>query len=350
MDLNRAYLVLGAQRGESWESIRHKYRQMIQMYHPDSAGEDPASVFLAQQINEAYNFLKNAQSSTEKASDRMGYKTHFAGGMPSEEDYFHEQSVRCASAFTWKAGKNEQAFCARNLYEGSGMYDSGQVLWHQTGHDKYYWDPDQEDFRIFIRSINEACGELIGALERQYGIYDREDLDDPTFEDEMRLKLFHLLIQEFIRPEYCLDRIAQEHEIDKTIPGKFCFEGIIGLSGAKELEHLAYIRQGDFLDLHIVNERIRVRSREGLDLGYLSFHEDSLYYVTALLLKDGGAAIEAEVKDIRENRRVRPMRGRITIKMHMRLEEKQPERACAAHNRQISELLKQYAAYLAESY
>ncbi len=350
MDINRAYLILGAQRGDSWENIKRRYRQMIQMYHPDSAGEDPASVFLAQQINEAYHYLKNLQGSAEKTGGFQEKNGFRAQGTHRADEYVHEQQMYRRNAFTWKAGKNEQAFCARNLYEGSGMYDSGQVLWHQTGHDKYYWDPDQEDFRIFIRSINEACGELLGSLERQYGIYDRDDLEDPACEDEMRLKLFHLLIQEFIRPEYCLDRIAQEHEMDKTVQGKFCFEGIIGLSGADDLRKLSYIREGDFLDLHIVDERIRVRSREGIDLGYLSFHEDSLYYVTALLLRDGGAAIEAEVKDIRENRRTRPVKGRITIKMHILLEKKQPERVYEKHNRQIAALLEQYALHLAEHY
>ncbi len=355
MDTARAYLVLGAEPADDLEIIKHKYHQMMQLYHPDAAGEDEASLFLAQQINEAYTLLRrelteaavfgaSGADSTEKA--------HTDGREKAAREAQRARSARRAASgkTAWDAGENPAAFCERLIYEGSGMYDSGEILWHESRRGRYNWDPYKEDFRIFARSINEACGELLSKEERRFEIYDRDDHPDPSLQDAMRLRLFHLLIQQFVQPAFCLDRIAQEHERDEEIPGKYSFECAVGLKGAPQLKVLTHLQPGDMLQIGMDGERMQVYSREGLPLGHVSFHEDSLYYVISLLLQRGGALMEPQVRSIHENRLSRPQTARIAMRLHVRLQDNEDKGRSRTQEscRQMEQLLDRYRRQLEE--
>ncbi len=348
MEISKAYLVLGASREDSWEIIKRKYHQMMLLYHPDTAGEDDdASLFLAQQINEAYALVKEDVQGRDKS--RVFSRSTGAQDVSAASRTQQKAERSAGQPFFWNAGENPLAYCERILYEGSGMYDSGEILWHESRRGRFNWDPYKEEFRIFARSINEACSELLSGEERRFHIYDRADLADPSRQDTYRLWLFHLLIQEYIRPALCLDRIAEEHEKDPHVNGKYSFDAAVGLKGKEALSYLAHIRPEDMLLLSMDGERMLLSTREGLPLGHVSFHEDSLYYVLALLLREEGAVMEAQVRKISENRKTRPMTARVSVRIHVRLKEGEKERRKSIQeaNARIEELLRLYREELA---
>ncbi len=362
MDITRAYLVLGAQPSDSWEIVKRKYRQMMLQYHPDTQGDDEASVYLAQQINEAYAVVKKhlsgdgvfrspSEEFTENLhgmhqSRRNAWESAFAGG---SEGFRKRPTNGAAGAepFHWETGENPQAYCRRLVYEGTGMYDAGEVLWKERTQGRYNWDPYKEDFQVYARSVNEACTELLGIEERRFGYYDREELPDPSLEDAYRQQIFHLLMQQFVLPGLCLDRIAQEHERDEAVKGKYAFDCAAGLRGAQQMSVLAHIQNGDMLQLGMDGERMIVLTREGLRVGHISFHEDSLYYIVSLLLRMGGAVMEPQVRQIRQQRRTRPMTAHISLRLHVKLQDEteqkeQLQKMTAAGNRRIAALLAEY--------
>ena len=96
-----AYKILGITSGTALTDIKKKYRQLMHRVHPDTeAFSTRAYDFTAQEINEAYDFLRKnmPEESLEKADKNTtsSRKQHGKLLTASLKALFHSQSVRSA--------------------------------------------------------------------------------------------------------------------------------------------------------------------------------------------------------------------------------------------------------------
>ena len=59
---NDPYVVLGVSRSATDEEIKQAYRRLAKRYHPDLHPDDPQAAAKMNEINEAYDAIKDAQS------------------------------------------------------------------------------------------------------------------------------------------------------------------------------------------------------------------------------------------------------------------------------------------------
>ena len=182
-----AFLVLGAQPSDPGAVIKRKYRKLIRQYHPDGqqagqySAEEPPDHRIRQIIS-AYETIRRT------------------------EHIWSRHSVNGAAAVR----QNLKAYCERSLYGCYDMFGELPEDIYIKGSGRYIWDPDQEEFILYLKSINEAAGRLLLEKERKAGIYDPDDISDAAFHEirnTVRLKVFHYLTQQFISPLECLEKI-----------------------------------------------------------------------------------------------------------------------------------------------
>ena len=70
-----AYKILGITSGTVLTDIKKKYRQLMHRVHPDTeAFSTRAYDFTAQEINEAYDFLRKNTTSSRKQHGKTAYR------------------------------------------------------------------------------------------------------------------------------------------------------------------------------------------------------------------------------------------------------------------------------------
>ena len=67
------YKVLGVEPGASDEEIKKAYRRLAKQYHPDRNGGDPEAAKKMQQINAAYEQIKNPDAYKRQSQGGYGY-------------------------------------------------------------------------------------------------------------------------------------------------------------------------------------------------------------------------------------------------------------------------------------
>ena len=67
------YEVLGVQKGASADDIKKSYRKLAMKYHPDRNPGDEAAARKMQQINAAYDQIKNPEKYQQQSSGYGGY-------------------------------------------------------------------------------------------------------------------------------------------------------------------------------------------------------------------------------------------------------------------------------------
>ena len=168
MNVAQARRLLSVTEEDDLHSLKKKYRQLMNTCHPDALGsEEPEHIRRAQEINEAYQLLKNHPHAFDSMWKPQG-KTRPERKRP-----------------TWAGVVNEQAFCDRNVYLYYTMETEEGHPYYRAARGKYLWEPKEEDFQLFLISIHEVVKELMEHTDKTMAV---------------RSRLFQYLAEQFIEP------------------------------------------------------------------------------------------------------------------------------------------------------
>ena len=70
------YKILGVSRDASDDEIKRAYRKLAKQYHPDLNPGDPAAAKKMQEINAAYEQIKDPQKAAQNSSSQSGYGSY----------------------------------------------------------------------------------------------------------------------------------------------------------------------------------------------------------------------------------------------------------------------------------
>ena len=255
MNLKEAYKVLGASPKDDPRTVKTKYKKLLILYHPDSdptGKRDPEDDEKIRQVIEAYRKIRESDGES-------GYDPY---------------------EFTWDAFENRNAFSERNIYVQFKMYDEELPL-SKMARGRFVWDPDMEEFRLFSKSVLEACREAI------------TDYDAAPTPDLVK-DIFHLMMQEYVLPADAARKLGKKVG-EEDGPETYSFVGFVKEASATPGEPLnIYLRE----DRAVVEEIVT-----GKILGAVSFDDDELYYVILPLLEDPEVEVRATVTKCESSRK-----------------------------------------------
>ena len=278
-----AFSILGVQPSDPGAVIKRKYRELIRQYHPDGHrtgqyDETDQRDERIRQVTAAYETLRR-----------------------TEHIWRREESCRTAAV-----RQNPEAYCERSLY---GYYDLFEELpedIYLKGSGRYVWDPDQEEFILYLKSVNEAAGRLLLERERRAGIYDPDEITDDSYQDirhRVRLRVFHYLTQQFISPLECLEKMYGPGKKEYSAAGRIRYKGRSRAGDnacAEDTLSENEMKAVSGIDWPCVMKKNRICLMAAVAGGTerlvpISFDEDCLYYITGALLSRKAAGITASI-------------------------------------------------------
>ncbi len=325
MERKRAMQILNITESDDRETVKRKYRRLMGRFHPDTLGsQKPEQVRRAQEINEAYQVLKKCSMA------------------PAQEKKGRERKAR------WSAKINAGAFCDRNIYLYYTMDLHGDELYYRTACGKYLWDPQEEAYALFMKSIYHATKELLDSAEERAGCCKEVYGAAAEKRFEVQTRLFHCLLLEFTDPVSILRKRGKPERKDSEGREIYHVPAFLEADGrAPSFPAVEGLKTGEMIFPEGFREnRLQVRSRMGQSLGYLVFDEDSLYLSLIPLLKNRQAQVKIVVKRVDHSRSGGSRRVRAATDFYLRLEAGWERYRNRDQNPQISSLLNQYEDWL----
>lgn len=315
MNLEQARRILDVSGEDDSITIKRKYRRLIGRHHPDAAGTDgPEQAGRAQEINAAYDLLKKSRR------------------IPSPEKK------------VWQGIVNEGAFTDRNIYLYYSMETEQEQPYYRITRGKYMWNPDEEEFELFLISIRHAAKELLEKTEEKatYQGYWETVPEEKKF--TFQAQLFQYLAMQFIEPAATLRKIAEPEQTDSQGREIYHFRAFLGAKGADEtFWAVKKLQAGELLyPKAFEGSRIAVMNEKKYALGYLSLEDDELYFCIIPLLKKRLARIKIVVKETTVRENMRPRRVDADVDLYIRLEKGAQEYTDNGLNRKIADILNNY--------
>lgn len=301
MTKKEACRILGVAADASLQDIKKRYRHLMTQVHPDvHVSVRKRYAYSAREINIAYSVLRREREEAQSTSSRRS--DEFSSDDSSEP----ADGSRKNRAAVWDAPVNLQAYMERDIFHYAEDFD-GSIIGHfPIARGKYLWKTE-EDFPLFLRSIY-LCGkqlldEIDDRLHRRAPAASRLDI---------QAELTYLLAQQFIHSTALLHELAKEKitaEDGSTIFRVAAMLETGGDYGAQKsgapldlhfvtkapVRHSFSLKPGDLLyPAGIRKHRLYLKNRGGHELGYLSFHDDRMYYIVVPLLEQRGVMVRVE--------------------------------------------------------
>ena len=287
MTRTKACKILGIAADANMTEIKKTYRQLMHQVHPDTdAFHTIEYAYTAQEINEAYAFLcKTTATQSKSAFSRnteSSKKTSYSGKTAGTSNSSHTRNSS-PKRKRWNAPLNPNAYTTRNIYHYVEDYDCsiiGNIIL-DTG--KFLWQPE-EDFPLFLKSIMECSKKLLDEAEQESGY-----APNPTRRADVQAKLVYLLAQQFIDASQTLDQLT------KPSIKENCKIYHIPAMLELALQAPAMPAGATLYPATIRNHRLFLKTTAGQNAGYLSFHDDRLYYIVIPLFEQHRAQVRIRI-------------------------------------------------------
>ena len=346
MNLQDAYRILGASPGEDPAQVKGKYRQLMLQHHPDAAGasgrDEMAALELAKQINEAFRLVKRhaLQETLLEGKSAAGSAKEAAGSAGKRQG--RRRNILYVP-------QNRTALYTRSLYIANPLHEEMPPIWVAEG--KFFWDPDVEDFHLFLMSVNRVCMERIGEVESARGFYSRQELPQPHLQDRVRRKLFHLLVQEYVNPRACLNRLCTDIRPGGGCLVEYHVEAAVAFSSRNRRPSVQEIlpwtdaAPGQELSVKAQDSRLLVYDGD-FCFGHLFFDEDYWYYVVIPLILQEVAQLRVTVKKKLGMEKLAAGGAILSLDLALTVGEKKYRIPSAVLHKEIEALLDKYEKHL----
>ncbi len=321
MNLEQAKRILNIAAEDDGAAVKRKYRKLMGTHHPDAIGSDrPEHIKRAQEINEAYNLFRK-----------------------------HGRQGACAKErHTWQGIVNGRAFCDRNIYRYYTLEVSGKKPYYQAARGKYMWDPDEEDFELFLASIHHATKELLEKTEDKVSSVWYWDTPAEEKRFGFQVQLFSWLAMQYINPVGTLRKIAEPDHLDGQGREVYRFRAFLGAKGQGQVwKAMSLLQKGEAVyPESFRGSKIAVTDCRKQPLGHLSLEDDELYFCVIPLLKKRLARIRMTVKDVEVRKKNRPYSVKVDVDFLFRLENGAEQYTEGESNLQIAGILDRYERLL----
>ena len=356
MKAAQAVEILALTVEDDFETAKKKYRKLMGQFHPDAAGAGEPEhvrqeyVRRSQEINEAYRVIREVWERGEWERVRSVCLEMTEGPVSGRSgsnvsgmwDSGKSRSRRAAESTSWRPyqnGKvNEAAFCERNIYCHYSMKTEVETpLYYKAARGRYYWNPEEEAFSLFLTSLHHASKELLEQAEEQWiasghgragtsprSRLERQESGGLSAEDRFarQARLVQLLAGQFLHPVETLQKLAEPVQTDQNGRPIYHFQASLG-SGPYGTygKHVAALKTGDWLfPESFQGSRIMVKTEDGKSLGHISFAEDWLYFCLIPLLKKRHGQIKMVVRQVQSGRKNGRRQPVADIDLYFRME------------------------------
>ncbi|MCM1123458.1 MAG: J domain-containing protein [Eubacterium sp.] len=323
MTRREAYTILGITPEASKEEIKKRYRQLMLQVHPDSGGEmDESYAYSAREINIAYDLVNMGKFSQK--TDRMASYENV--------DFQEKENTagREKEAGVWNAPLNQNAYRKREVLCYAEDYDGTVFGNFCVAEGKYLWTPE-EDFPLFLLSVYQCSKQLLDECD------DLRGGNAPAVRPQVQAELTYLLAQQFIDATALLPELTKEETADENGDRIFLIPSMLELTADG-----VSLKVGDVLfPSGLRQHKLYLKDQTGREVGYLSFHDDRLYYIIVPLL--GQRRVQTKIVVSEKSEKVRRNKTAGYRNLHMwiklpRVSGGMPENL----NLQIDKLLENY--------
>lgn len=372
MNLQQARCALGITPEDDKTAIKKKYRRLMGQFHPDAQTTDNAgaagvsdSIRKAQEINEAYEYLKKHTTVFQRSDAKpKGTGSRRTGGTRDGAESIWKD--RPPKKPQWTGKCNEKAFCERNVYLRYSMdvAENTDKLYYQAARGRFLWDPETEDFALFVTSLHHATKKLLEQAEektadviRNTGSKGGTDARTTagkvggetagyaaTDRFAVQSKLFYHLSTQFTDPVMILQKIAKPEKTDETGREIYHFHTSLGADATQAVyRQLTALQTGEAIyPLAFRENKIIVCKQKQYPLGHLSFEDDRLYFSLIPLLQEKLAQVQMKVRKVQVFRKSHPYKVKVDIDLYFRTEKNWKEYKGRDRNLEIVEILRKY--------
>lgn len=304
MNKGQAREILGIQGAYDGQLLKKRYRQLMHLVHPDNGETAGEYMYTAQEINEAYAFLRADVGVVERKVQKR------------------QESVKKH----WNAPINPNAYCEREVYE-EVQDEEGSVIGRIViGKDRYMWTLEEE-FPLLLSSLFQASKSLLEEVDQELSRGKMQSFE------LYQAELTYLLAGQFVDSTQTLFELNLDIENGDTAD-------IFYIPAMLELEAKVTPKGPYLLPMGVKNHRLYVKDVIGNPLGYISFPDDRMSFVVTPLFTQKNVQIKLMLS--KTTRQVRKGKPYIQVDMWIKILSDQSFTGFDNTNQKIEELLRSY--------